>query len=84
MGNNLRKYFLQAVNPFPTERKWDLFSDDKIRILRDIKASYIGRRDDFIAIRTVCLAETPSTLLTYLDTNNYILQVSSFLSSMRI
>ncbi|XP_011651613.2 homeobox-leucine zipper protein GLABRA 2 [Cucumis sativus] len=76
MGNNLRKYFLQAVNPFPTERKWDLFSDDKIRILRDIKASYIGRRDDFIAIRTVCLAETPSTLLTYLDTNNYILQTS--------
>ncbi|KAL4030395.1 hypothetical protein IC575_008631 [Cucumis melo] len=76
IGNNLRKYFLQTVNPFPTERTWDLFSDDKIRISRDIKASYIGYHDDCIAIRTVCIAETPTTLLTYLDVNNHIFQTS--------
>ncbi|XP_038888128.1 homeobox-leucine zipper protein PROTODERMAL FACTOR 2-like [Benincasa hispida] len=84
IGDKLRKFFLETVNPFPTERTCDLFSDDKIRILRDVKASSIGYRNDFIATSTVRIAETPTRLLTFLDIDNATFQWTSIKSQAQL
>lgn len=73
IGENLKRFYVETVNPFPRERTWDLFSDDKIRILRDMKA--IGCQNDYIASSTIYVPEPPIRLVTFLDVYNVKIQV---------
>ncbi|KAG7011292.1 Homeobox-leucine zipper protein HDG1, partial [Cucurbita argyrosperma subsp. argyrosperma] len=68
------------LNPFPLERKWDLYCDDNIRILRDMKASNIGYNHDYVASSTVYIPETPIRLLMFLATYNVTYQLTSIKS----
>ncbi|XP_022963608.1 uncharacterized protein LOC111463890 [Cucurbita moschata] len=80
IGENLKRLYLTSVNPFPMERKWDLYCDDNIRILRDMKASNIGYNHDYVASSTVYIPETPIRLLMFLATYNVTYQLTSIKS----
>ncbi|XP_023532407.1 homeobox-leucine zipper protein PROTODERMAL FACTOR 2-like [Cucurbita pepo subsp. pepo] len=84
IGDSLRKVYIETVSPFPREKTWDLFSDDKVRILRDMNAHSSGYPNDYIASTTIYIPQTPLRLLTFMDTNNVKLQWLSIKSQAQL